>query len=100
MTMRILTTHSGEIVLSPILPASLSSSSIPDSVCLGASGPFGRILVQHLDLGGISVWYSALCFTQDEEIRYLDDAPALRLQVVLRNSYNYTLAGLGKGVTA
>ena len=98
MTMRILTTHSGEIVLSPILPATLPSSSVPESVCYGASGPFGRILVQHLDLGGISVWYSTLCMAQDEEITYVHDAPALRLQVVLRNSYNYTLAGLGKGV--
>jgi AraC-like DNA-binding protein len=97
MNIRIQTAHAGEIPLSPILPAPLKQMQIPDSICYGASGAFGHVLFQQLDGDGITVLYHTLYFTHDEQVTYSSNESAIRLQIVLRNSYFYESKMFGSG---
>ncbi|HMH21388.1 MAG TPA: helix-turn-helix transcriptional regulator [Puia sp.] len=88
--------RAGEIALSPELPASLLPLQAPDSICFGAAGPFGHVLFQELDGEGISIRHSILYFEEEDELFYRSEEPALRLQVVLNNSYYSEAEGLGE----
>ncbi|HTI10079.1 MAG TPA: hypothetical protein VL832_16035, partial [Puia sp.] len=97
MNIRIQTAHGGEIRLSPILPAALRQRQIPDSLCYGASGSFGHVLLQQLEGDHICALYHTLYFTQDEQVTYSSNQSAIRLQIILRNSYFYQSRPLGTG---
>jgi AraC family transcriptional activator of pyochelin receptor len=90
--------RAGEIALSPELPASLRGLRAPESRCFGAAGPFGHVLFQALDGEGISIRHSILYFEQGDMVHYRSEEPALRLQVVLNNSYYAEAEGLGEMV--
>jgi AraC-like DNA-binding protein len=98
MNIRIGAAQVGEIELSPVLPSSLQSLQIPDTIGYGAAGPFGHVLVQQMEGEGITAIYHSLYFTQGDQVIYRSEEPAIRLQIVLRNSYNYESMHLGKGV--
>ena len=97
MKIRIEAAQGGEILLSPVLPSSLQQLRIPDSICYGAVGPFGHVLVQQLEGDDISILYHTLYFNQGEQLVYSSDEPAIRLQIVLRNSYYYDSRYFGEG---
>src|SRR5882672_76151 len=97
MNIRIEAAQGGEIQLSRVLPASLKQLRIPDSVCYGAVGPFGHVLLQQLEGEDISILYHTLYFNQGEQIVYSSEEPAIRLQIILRNSYYYNSRHLGQG---
>lgn len=97
MNIRIQTAHAGEIRLSPVLPAPLKQMQIPDSICYGAAGSFGHILFQKLDGDSISLLYHTLYFTNDELVTFNGHEPAIRLQIILRNSYFYDSKEFGTG---
>jgi AraC-like DNA-binding protein len=98
MNIRIEAAQGGEIRLSPALPSALKQLRIPDSICYGAAGPFGHVLVQQLEGEDISILYHTLYFTQGEEITYSSEEPAIRLQIILRNSHYYDSRHIGQGV--
>ena len=97
MNIRIEAAQGGEIHLSPVLPASLQQLRIPDSICYGAVGPFGHVLVQQLEGEDISILYHTLYFNQGEQVVYTSEEAAIRLQIVLRNSYYYDSRYFGAG---
>jgi len=97
MNIRIEAAQGGEIHLSPVLPASLQQLRIPDSICYGAVGPFGHVLVQQLEGEDISILYHTLYFNQGEQVMYMSEEAAIRLQIVLRNSYYYDSRYFGAG---
>jgi len=98
MNIRIEAVRGGEIQLSPVLPSSLKQLRIPESICYGAVGPFGHVLLQQLEGEDISVVYQTLRFTRDEEIVYRSEEAALCLQIIVSNSYYYDSRHLGLGV--
>ena len=98
MNIRIWAAEAGEIQLSPVLPSSLKQLRIPDSIGYGAVGPFGHVLMQRMEGEGISMLYHSLYFNHPEAVVYSSEDPAIRLQIVLRNSYYYESPHLGKGV--
>jgi len=98
MNIRIEAVQGGEIQLSPVLPSSLKQLRIPDSMCYGAVGPFGQVLLQQLEGEDISVVHHTLRFTSDKEIVYRSEEPALCLQIIICNSYYYDTKHLGPGV--
>jgi len=98
MNIRIEAVQGGEIQLSPVLPSSLKQLRIPESICYGAVGPFGHVLLQQLRGEDITLVHHTLCFTGHEEIAYISEAPALCLHVILSNSYYYDSRYAGKGV--
>src|SRR5437879_12567625 len=98
MNIRIEATQAGEIELSPVLPSSLQPLQIPDTVGYGAVGPFGHVLMQQMEGEGITAIYHSLYFTQGDQITYRSDEPAIRLQIILRNSYHYNSMHLGNGL--
>jgi len=98
MNIRIKTAHSGEIKLSPVLPAALDQLRIPDSICYGAAGSFGYVLLQRLEGENISVLYHTLYFMEDEQVTYRSHDSSIRLQIILRNSYFYESRAMGTGV--
>lgn len=97
MNIRIQTARGGEIRLSPVLPTPLKQMQIPESICYGASGPFGHVLFQRLEGENISALYHTLYFTNDELVTYSSPQSAIRLQIILRNSYFYEPTALGTG---
>jgi AraC-like DNA-binding protein len=97
MNIRIEAAQGGEIHLSPVLPASLQQLRIPDSICYGAVGPFGHVLVQQLEGEDVSILYHTLYFNQGEQVVYTSEEAAIRLQIVLRNSYYYDSRYFGEG---
>jgi AraC-like DNA-binding protein len=56
------------------------------------------VLLQQLEGEGISILYHTLYFNQSEQITYRSEEPAIRLQIVLQNSYYYDSRHLGPGV--
>jgi AraC-like DNA-binding protein len=98
MNIRIEAAQAGEIKLSPVLPSSLQPLQIPETIGYGAAGPFGHVLVQQMEGEGITAVYHSLYFNQDDQVVYRSEEPAIRLQIVLRNSYIYESTHLGKGV--
>jgi AraC-like DNA-binding protein len=98
MNIRIEAAQAGEIKLSPVLPSSLQLLQIPDTIGYGAAGPFGHVLIQQMEGEGITAVYHSLFFAQGDQVTYRSDEPAIRLQIILRNSYNYDSVHLGKGV--
>jgi AraC-like DNA-binding protein len=98
MNIRIEAVQAGEIVLSPVLPSSLQSLQIPDTIGYGAVGPFGHVLMQQMEGEGISTLYHSLYFTESDQVLYKGEEPAIRLQIILRNSYHFESMHLGKGV--
>jgi AraC-like DNA-binding protein len=98
MNIRIEAVQGGEIQLSPVLPSSLKQLRIPDSICYGAAGPFGHVLLQQLEGEGISVVYHTLRFTRDEQIIFRSEEPAICLEIIISNSYYYKSRHLGSGV--
>jgi AraC-like DNA-binding protein len=98
MNIRIQTANSGEIKLSPVLPAALKKLRIPDSICYGAAGSFGHVLFQQLEGENISALYHTFHFTEAEQVTYKSYESAIRLQIILRNSYFYESKALGSGV--
>jgi len=98
MNIRIRAARAGEIHLTPVLPPTLEFLQIPESVCYGASGSFGHVLLQRLDGEGVSMLYHTLYFTSDEQVTLSSVEPAIRLQIVLRNSYYFDSKYLGTGV--
>lgn len=98
MNIRIEAAQVGEIELSPVLPPSLQSLQIPDTAGYGAVGPFGHVLMQQMEGEGITAIYHSLYFTEKDQIIYRSDEPALRLQIILRNSYSYESLHLGSGI--
>ncbi len=98
MNTRIQTAHAGEIRLSPVLPGPLRQMQIPDSVCYGAAGSFGHVLFQRLDGDSIKLLYHTLYFTNDEQVTFHSHEPAIRLQIIIRNSYFYDSREFGPGV--
>lgn len=98
MNIRIEAVQGGEIQLSSALPFSLQQLRIPESVSYGAVGPFGHVLLQQLEGEGISLLYHTFYFNEREEIIYSSEEPAIRLQIILRNSYYYDSRHLGPGV--
>jgi len=97
MNIRIEAAQAGEIELSPVLPSSLQPLQIPDSIGYGAAGPFGHVLVQQMEGEGITAIFHSLHFVQGDQITYRSEEPALRLQIILRNSYHYDSMHLGRG---
>ena len=98
MNIRIQAANSGEIKLSPVLPATLKQLRIPDSICYGAAGSFGHVLFQQLEGENISALYHTLHFAEDERVTYRSYESAIRLQIILRNSYFYESKAMGTGV--
>lgn len=98
MNIRIESAQVGEIELSPVLPSSLQPLQIPDTIGYGAVGPFGHVLMQQMEGEGITAIYHSLYFTQGDQIIYSSEEPAIRLQIILRNSYSYNSIHLGKGI--
>jgi len=98
MNIRIEAAQGGEIQLSPVLPSSLQQLRIPESVSYGAAGPFGHVLLQQLEGDGVTLLYHTLYFNEGDQILYSSEEPAIRLQIVLRNSYHYDSRHLGPGV--
>jgi AraC-like DNA-binding protein len=98
MQIHLTTARAGEIRLSPELPPSLSPLRIPESVCYGAAGPFGHVLFQELNGEGIFIRHTTLYFEEDDQLLYRSEEPALRLQVMLNNSFYYEAEGLGEKV--
>lgn len=98
MNIRIEAVQGGEIQLSPVLPSSLKQLRIPESICYGAVGPFGHVLLQQLEGEDIFLVHHTLCFTADEKIIYRSEEPALCLHVILANSYYYDSRYAGNGV--
>jgi AraC-like DNA-binding protein len=98
MNIRIEAAQVGEIDLSPVLPSSLQQLQIPDTIGHGAAGPFGHVLMQQMEGEGISAIYHSLYLTQSDQIIYRSEEPAIRLQIILRNSYIYESEHLGKGM--
>ena len=98
MNIRIEAAQAGEIALSPVLPSSLQSLQIPDTIGYAAAGHFGHVLMQQMEGEGITAIYHSLYFTQGDQVIYRSEEPAIRLQIVLRNSYNYESMHLGNGV--
>ena len=98
MNIRIEAAQVGEIALSPVLPSSLQSLQIPDIIGYGAVGPFGHVLMQQMEGEDITAIYHSLYFPQGDQIIYRSDEPAIRLQLILRNSYSYDSIHLGKGI--
>ncbi|MBN9382769.1 MAG: helix-turn-helix transcriptional regulator [Chitinophagaceae bacterium] len=98
MNIRIEAAQGGEIHLSPVLPSSRNQLRIPDSICYGAVGPFGHVLLQQLDGEDISIHYNTLYFHEGEQIIYRSEEPAICLQIILNNSYYFDSRHLGKGV--
>lgn len=97
MNIRIQTAHAGEIRLSPVLPAPLRQMQIADSICYGATGSFGHVLFQRLDGDSISLLYHTLYFVNDEQVTFNSHEPAIRLQIITRNSYFYDSKEFGAG---
>ena len=97
MNIRIQTAHAGEIRLSPVLPAPLRQMQLPDSICYGAAGSFGHVLFQRLDGDSISLLYHTLYFANDEQVTFNSHEPAIRLQIITRNSYFYDSKEFGVG---
>lgn len=97
MKTRVHAAHAGEIKLSPVLPDQLKHLQIPDSICYGAAGPFGHVLLQELEGERISVLYHTLHFTNEEQLTYSSHESAIRLHIILRNSYFYDSKMLGRG---
>jgi hypothetical protein len=97
MNIRIQAAQAGEIKLSPVLQPPLKQMQLPDSICYGATGSFGYVLFQQLDGDGVSVLYHTLYFNNDERVTFSSDMPALRLQIILRNSYFYESKEFGTG---
>src|ERR1700741_979111 len=98
MNIRIEAAQGGEIQLSPVLPSSLQPLRIAGSVSYGAVGPFGHVLLQQMEGVDISLLYHTLLFNEEEKIIYSSDEPAIRLQIILLNSYYYDSRHLGPGV--
>jgi len=98
MNIRIQTVHAGELRLSPVLPAPLRQMQIADSICYGTAGSFGHVLFQRLDGDSIYLLYHTLYFTNDEQVTFNSHEPAIRLQIILRNSYFYDSREFGVGV--
>ena len=98
MNIRIEAAQAGEIALSPVLPSSLQPLQIPDTIGYGAAGHFGHVLVQQMEAEGITAIYHSLYFTQGDQVIYRSEEPAIRLQIILRNSYSYDSMHLGKSV--
>jgi len=98
MNIRIEAAQAGEIALSPVLPSSLQPLQIPDTIGYGAAGPYGHVLMQQMEGEGITAIYHSLYFTQGDQVIYRSDEPAIRLQIILRNSYHYESMHLGKGI--
>lgn len=97
MNIRIQTAHTGEIRLSPVLPAPLRQMQIPDSISYGAAGSFGHILFQRLEGDSVYLHYHTLYFANDEQVTFNGHEPAIRLQIILRNSYFYESREFGRG---
>ncbi len=85
----------GPIIIEPGVPAELSSWVLPESETGYAQGPFGKILLQEIHLGEISIQYNIFQVRKDLAIDFRLHPGMMQIHAAIKNDSHYSIEGIG-----
>jgi AraC family transcriptional regulator, transcriptional activator of the genes for pyochelin and ferripyochelin receptors len=85
----------GPIIVKPGVPAELSSLVIAGSEVASAEGRYGKILLQEIHAGEITILYKIYQMKEDLAIDFKCNPGTLQTHVALKNDSQYHINGIG-----
>jgi AraC-like DNA-binding protein len=85
----------GHIHTKPVVPDSLTPLVIPGSEVAAAEGSYGKILLQQINAGEITILYNIYQAKEDIAIDFQCSSATLRAHIALKNDSQYYISGLG-----
>ncbi len=85
----------GPIVTKPEIPAELMSLVVPGSETMAAEGPYGKILIQEIHAGEMTILYNIYRLKEDLAIDFQCNSTTLRTHIALKNDSQYYITGMG-----
>lgn len=85
----------GPIITQPVVPEILSPLLIPGSEAASAEGSYGRILLQEIQAGEITIVYNIYQVEEDLAIDFRCTPGTLQTHVALKSDSQYYIRGIG-----
>lgn len=95
MHARLVAEKKGAISFTDVLPEFLQPAIIAGTSSKAASGVFGHILLQQIQMPQFNIDYNCYCFTEADQLRADSDVHMLELHFNLGAPLNYHFEGLG-----
>src|SRR5689334_14679658 len=95
MLMKLISTNSGELSVSNVLPPSLRNYRIPHATCYVSTAPSGHCILQEKYAGEFSAWYTDILSTGEDRLVAINNRPMAIFQLALSNTHHHHIEGIG-----